>query len=87
MAREARSGDVSDKAVIELGPIAARLREQVDLDDEQWQFVVRALTQALMAGVRIGGAEVAAQAIESGLPVTLNMDVTTTDDDGGEALP
>ena len=28
-----------------------------------------------MAGVRIGGAEVAAQAIESGLPVTLNMQV------------
>ena len=76
-----RPGDVSDKAVIELGPIAARLREAVDLDDEQWALVAKALTQALMAGVRIGGAEVAAQAIESGLPITLNMDVKTSDDD------
>ncbi len=81
MAREERPGDVSDKAIIELGPIAARLREQIDVDDERWQLVVRALTQALMAGVRIGGAEVAAQAIESGLPVTLNMDVKTADGD------
>jgi hypothetical protein len=70
-----RAGDVSDKAVIELRPIAARLREQTEIDDRSWDLVVRALTQALMAGVRIGGAEVAAQAIESGLPVTLNMQV------------
>ena len=76
-----RPGDVSDKAVIELGPIAARLREQIDVDDGDWAHVLRALTQALMAGVRIGGAEVAAQAIESGLPVTLNMDVMTSDRD------
>jgi ABC-type dipeptide/oligopeptide/nickel transport system permease component len=76
-----RPGDVSDKAVIELGPIAARLREQIDLDDESWDRVVRALTQALMAGVRIGGAEVVAQAIESGLPVTLNLEVDPVDDD------
>ena len=34
-----------------------------------------------MAGVRIGGAEVAAQAIESGMPVTLNMQVETMDRD------
>ena len=81
MARSERPGDVSDKAVIELGPIAARLRDAVDLDDEQWALVAKALTQALMAGVRIGGAEVAAQAIESGLPITLNMDVTTSDGD------
>ncbi len=40
-----------------------------------------ALTKALMAGVRIGGAEVAAQAIESGLPVTLNMQVESSDPD------
>jgi hypothetical protein len=79
MAREERPGDVSDKAVIELGPIAARLREQVDIDDGDWQVVLRALTQALMAGVRIGGAEVAAQAIESGMPVTLNMRVPTVE--------
>ena len=77
MPRSERPGDVSDKAVIELGPIAARLRDAVDLDEEQWALVAKALTQALMAGVRIGGAEVAAQAIESGLPITLNMDVTT----------
>jgi ABC-type dipeptide/oligopeptide/nickel transport system permease component len=76
-----RPGDVSDKAVIELAPIAARLREQIDLDDESWDRVVRALTQALMAGVRIGGAEVVAQAIESGLPVTLNLEVDPVDDD------
>ena len=81
MPRSERPGDVSDKAVIELGPIAARLRDAVDLDDEQWALVAKALTQALMAGVRIGGAEVAAQAIESGLPITLNMDVTTSDGD------
>jgi hypothetical protein len=87
MSREARPGDVSDKAIIELGPIAARLREQVDVDEEHWQLVLKALTQALMAGVRIGGAEVAAQAIESGLPVTLNMNVTTTDGDVDEELP
>ena len=76
-----RPGDVSDKAVIELGPIAARLRSEIDVDDERWQLVVRALTQAPMAGVRIGGAEVAAQAIESGMPVTLNMHVETTERD------
>ena len=70
-----RPGDVSDKAIIELGPIAARLREEVELDDHSWDLVVKALTRALMAGVRIGGAEVAAQAIESGLPITLNMEV------------
>lgn len=70
-----RPGDVSDKAIIELGPIATRLREEVDLDDHNWDLVVKALTRALMAGVRIGGAEVAAQAIESGMPITLNMEV------------
>ena len=76
-----RPGDISDKAVIELGPIAARLREQIDVDEESWDLVVRALTHALMAGVRIGAAEVAAQAIESGLPVTLNLQVDRVDDD------
>jgi len=78
-----RPGDVSDKAVTELGPIAARLREQIDVDDASWDLVVRALTQALMAGVRIGGVEVAAQAIESGLPVTLNLEVDSVDPDDG----
>jgi hypothetical protein len=81
MPHEARPGDVSDKAIIELGPIAARLREEIAVDDEVWQVIVKALTRALMAGVRIGGAEVAAQAIESGLPLTLNMQVETTDPD------
>jgi hypothetical protein len=70
-----RPGDVSDKARIELAPIAARLREGIDVDDRGWDLVSRALAQALMAGVRIGGAEVAAQAIENGLPVVLNMRV------------
>lgn len=79
---ERRPGDVSDKATIELRPIAARLRAEIDVDDETWQAVVRALTKALMAGVRIGGAEVAAQAIESGLPVTLNMRVETVEREG-----
>jgi len=74
-----RPGDVSDKAIIELGPIAGRLRAQIDVGERDWDLVVKALTQALMAGVRIGGAEVAAQAIESGLPVTLNMQVETDD--------
>lgn len=73
-----RPGDVSDKAIIELRPIAIGLRTQLDLDDHSWKLVAKALTQALMAGVRIGGAEVAAQAIESGLPVTLNMQVQGT---------
>jgi hypothetical protein len=81
MERSERLGDVSDKAVIELGPIAARLREEIGVEEREWQLVVRALTQALMAGVRIGGAEVAAQAIESGMPVTLNMHVETADRD------
>ena len=40
---------------------------------------MHALAQALMAGVRIGGAEVAAQAIESGMPVTLKMHVDSSD--------
>ncbi|MEY2515769.1 MAG: hypothetical protein QOJ89_3127 [bacterium] len=79
MSHEPRSGDVSDKARIELAPIAGRLREQLDVGEREWDLVARALAQALIAGVRIGGAEVAAQAIESGLPVTLNMDL-----DGGE---
>jgi hypothetical protein len=70
-----RPGDVSDKAIIELRPIAIGLRKELELDDHSWELVAKALTQALMAGVRIGGAEVAAQAIESGLPVTLNMQV------------
>lgn len=81
MAREARPGDVSDKAAIELRPIAARLRERIDVDEETWAHIFKALTQSLMAGVRIGGAEVAAQAIERGLPVTFNMDVKTSDGD------
>jgi hypothetical protein len=79
MAREPRPGDVSDKARIELAPIAARLREQIDVDERDWERVARALGQALMAGVRIGGAEVVAQAIESGLPITLNMHVEPAD--------
>jgi len=70
-----RPGDVSDKARIELTPIAARLREQIDVDAEGWDHVASALAQAMMAGVRIGGAEVAAQAIEKGLPVVLNIEV------------
>ena len=40
MAREPRPGDVSDKAIIELRPIAARLREEIDVDEESWQRVV-----------------------------------------------
>lgn len=82
MPPDPRPGDVSDKAIIELGPIAARLREEIDIDDASWAHVTRALTRALMAGVRIGGAEVAAQAIESGLPVTFNMRVDTVERDG-----
>jgi len=74
-----RTGDVSDKAIIELGPIAARLRAEVDVGDRDWDRIVKALTQALMAGVRIGGAEVAAQAIERGLPITLNLQVGTAE--------
>jgi hypothetical protein len=74
-----RQGDVSDKARIELGPIARKLREELDVDDDDWDLIVRALAQALMAGVRIGGAEVAAQAIESGMPVTLKMHVDSSD--------
>ncbi|HEX4344704.1 MAG TPA: hypothetical protein VHZ31_04005 [Solirubrobacteraceae bacterium] len=74
-----RPGNVSDKAIIELGPIAARLRAEIELDERSWGRVVKALTHALMAGVRIGGAEVAAQAIESGLPVQLHMRVETAD--------
>jgi hypothetical protein len=73
-----RPGDVSDKAIIELRPIAIGLRRALELDDHSWELVAKALTQALMAGVRIGGSEVAAQAIESGLPVTLNMQVQGT---------
>lgn len=74
-----RPGNVSDKAIIELSPIAARLREEIEVDARSWEQIVKALTHALMAGVRIGGAEVAAQAIESGLPVELHMRVETTD--------
>jgi hypothetical protein len=82
MTREpARPGDVSGKAIIELGPIAGRLREELDLDGRSWDLVVKALTRALMAGVRIGGAEVAAQAIESGLDVRLNLQVETLEAD------
>lgn len=82
MSREpARPGDVSGKAIIELGPIAGRLREELDLDGRSWDLVVKALTRALMAGVRIGGAEVAAQAIESGLDVRLNLQVETLEAD------
>jgi hypothetical protein len=80
-ADEDRPGNVSDKAIIELSPIAARLREEIELDDRGWDRVVKALTHALMAGVRIGGAEVAAQAIESGLPVQLHMRVETAEPD------
>ena len=79
MSRERRQGDVSDKARIELGPIARKLREELDVDDGEWDLIVHALAQALMAGVRIGGAEVAAQAIESGLPLTLQMHVDSSD--------
>lgn len=79
MSRPRRPGDVSDKARIELGPIARRLRDELDVDDHEWDLIVHALAQALMAGVRIGGAEVAAQAIESGMPVTLQMHVETGD--------
>lgn len=81
MPRPHRQGDVSDKARIELGPIARRLREELDVDDDEWDLIVHALAQALMAGVRIGGAEVAAQAIESGMPVTLKMHVDGSDPD------
>ncbi len=70
-----RTGDVSEQAIAELGAIASGLREQIDVDDAAWDAIVRALTHALMAGVRIGGVEVAAQAIESGLPVQLNLEV------------
>ena len=77
----ARIGDVSDKAIIELGPIAARLREQIDVDEADWDHVVRALTHALTAGVRIGGAEVVAQAIERGLAVQLNLEMGPAEPD------
>ena len=79
MSGERRQGDVSDKARIELGPIARKLREELDVDDRECDLIVRALAQALMAGVRIGGAEVAAQAIESGMPLTLQMHVDSSD--------
>jgi hypothetical protein len=79
VSHEPRPGDVTDKARIELAPIAARLRERLDVGEREWDLVARALAQALIAGVRIGGAEVAAQAIESGLPVTLKMDLEAAD--------
>jgi hypothetical protein len=82
VSRPRRQGDVSDKARIELGPIARGLREELDVDDREWDLIVHALAQALMAGVRIGGAEVAAQAIESGMPVTLKMHVEGGDAEG-----
>jgi len=82
VSRQHRTGDVSDKARIELGPIARTLREELDVDDREWDLIVHALAQALMAGVRIGGAEVAAQAIESGMPVTLKMQVDAGDAEG-----
>lgn len=81
MSPEPGRGDVSDKARIELGPIVSRLRAETDIGADDWELVLRALTHALMAGVRIGGAEVAAQAIESGMPVTLNMRVASEDAD------
>lgn len=74
-------GNVSDKAGIELAPIAARLREEIDLDEADWEVVARALTQAMTAGIRIGGSEVAAQAIEKGLPVVLNLQVDEIEPD------
>jgi hypothetical protein len=74
-----RPGDVSDKVRIELAPIAASLRADIVLDEHGWDLVVRALAHAMMVGVRIGGAEVAAQAIEKGLPVVLNMQVDASD--------
>ncbi len=83
MSQPSRTGDVSDKARIELGPIARQLREQLDVDDREWDLIVRALAHALMAGVRIGGAEVAAQAIESGMPVTLKMQIDGRDPEEG----
>jgi len=76
-----RPGDVSSRARDELSPIAAALREEIDLDGHDWELVARALAQAMIAGVRIGGAEVAAQAIEQGLPVVLNMHVERIDPD------
>ncbi len=74
-------GDVSRRARDELAPIAAALREEIDVDGRDWDLVARALAQAMITGVRIGGAEVAAQAIEQGLPVVLNMQVQTIDPD------
>lgn len=44
---------------------------------------MRAMAQAMMAGVRIGGAGVAAQAIDSGMPVMLKLHVDGRDPEEG----
>lgn len=71
--------DLNTRAGQEVARIGERLAAQVELDEEQERAVTAALISALMAGVRLGAAEVAAQNIEQGVDVRLHLDVQNED--------
>jgi hypothetical protein len=83
-----KRGDLNEPARQRLVPILQRLVDELDLDDEGIQLASVALTDALIAGVRLGAAEVAAQALEGGLDLSLHLQARdASDDEDDETTP
>lgn len=69
-------GVLNERGAEIVARINDRLQQQVELDAEQQRAVVAALIEALIGGVRLGAAEVSAQAIEHGCDVRLDLVIT-----------
>lgn len=74
-------GSLSERAGQEVGALLTRLSDQVELTDEQRQAVTGVLAEAVIAGIRLGAAEVAAKAIAEGADARLTVRLPSDHDD------
>lgn len=75
-------GDITAPLMVELRTIMSDLEERLELDDEQFRVIGAGLQAAGYAGVRVGVAEILAQAIESGMDLKYeqHLDNTSVED-------
>jgi hypothetical protein len=62
--------NVNQRALDELRPLVQLIDERVELTDQEHDIVTSCLSNAILAGVRIGVAEALAQATEQGFAST-----------------
>ena len=69
-------GDLNQRAGEAIHAALERVSEHVDLDDDQRRAVFVGLIDAFIGGARLGVAEVTAQAIEHGIDLRLDLQLT-----------